>query len=63
MPDAPPLRAISKRFPVENLEEALAEGISVGHPMMPRVELSAQEIADFEAYLKSLSTSAAKTRR
>ena len=33
---APPFRDLSKRYPIETLEEALAEGIVVGHPAMPR---------------------------
>lgn len=55
MPSAPPLRTLHERYPIENLEESLAEGISVGHPQMPQVELTPQQIADFEAFLRSLS--------
>lgn len=54
-PDAPPLRTLKDRYPIEDLEESLAEGISVGHPDMPKIEFTPQEIADFEAYLRSLS--------
>jgi cytochrome c len=57
-PDAPPLRTLQDRYPVEDLEESLAEGISVGHPDMPKVELTPQQIADFEAYLRSLAGAA-----
>jgi cytochrome c len=57
-PDAPPLRTLQSRYPIENLEEALAEGISVGHPDMPKVEFNPQQIADFEAYLRSLGAAA-----
>src|SRR5690242_16072549 len=53
--DAPPLRTLQKRYPLENLEESLAEGISVGHPDMPHVELDPQQIADFQAYLRYLA--------
>jgi cytochrome c len=56
--DAPPLRSLQSRYPVEDLEEALAEGISVGHPDMPKVELNPQQIADFQAYLRSLGGAA-----
>ena len=34
---APQFRDLSKRYPIETLEEALAEGIVVGHPAMPRL--------------------------
>ena len=33
--DAPPFRTLASRYPVEELDEALAEGLSVGHPDMP----------------------------
>ena len=32
---APPFRTLHKRYPVETLAEALAEGIQPGHPTMP----------------------------
>ena len=39
-PKAPPFRALHERYPVENLSEALAEGIRTGHPEMPQFEAS-----------------------
>lgn len=52
---APPLRDIPSRYPVENLEEALAEGIMVGHDaVMPTFQLPSDEIADILAYLRTL---------
>ena len=41
-------------YPVESLEEALAEGISTGHPTMPEFRLDPDQIGDVIAYLKSL---------
>ena len=38
---APPFRDLPKRYPVENLAEALAEGIVTGHPARPRFILRA----------------------
>ena len=32
---APPFRTLHERYPVEMLQEALAEGIVTGHPTMP----------------------------
>jgi cytochrome c len=54
-PKAPPFRALHERYPVENLSEALAEGIRAGHPEMPQFDaLDAEQIDDLIAYLKSL---------
>jgi mono/diheme cytochrome c family protein len=39
---------------VENLEEALGEGIVTGHANMPEFRLEPDQIGDFIAYLKSL---------
>ena len=54
---APPFRTLHERYDVEGLAEALAEGIVVGHTgarQMPQFVLSASEIDDLLAYLKSL---------
>jgi cytochrome c len=51
---APPFRALHLRYPVESLEEALAEGIVTGHPTMPEFRLEPDQIGDFMAFLKSL---------
>jgi len=52
---APPFRTLHQRYPVENLTEALAEGIRTGHPEMPQFdELDTEQIDDLIAYLKSL---------
>ena len=51
---APPFRTLHNRYPVDDLAEALAEGIVVGHPEMPRFELTPQQVDSFILYLKSL---------
>jgi len=51
---APPFRTLHERYPVESLEEALAEGIVTGHPAMPEFRLEPNQIADFIAFLKTL---------
>lgn len=51
---APPFRSLHKRYPVENLSEALAEGTFTGHPAMPQFQLDVAQIRDLIAYLKSL---------
>jgi cytochrome c len=55
---APPFRRIHQRYPIEQLAEALAEGIVVGHVEMPAFELQPAEIAALLAYLKSLERAA-----
>ncbi len=52
---APPFRFIVAKGNVENLEEALGEGIIVGHPDMPQFQFSPQNVGALVAYLKSLS--------
>ena len=51
---APLFRDVVKRYPVDNLAEALAEGITVGHEAMPEFELSPEQIADLLNYLATL---------
>jgi mono/diheme cytochrome c family protein len=51
---APPFRTLHKRYPIETLGEALAEGISTGHPTMPEFRLEPDQIGDLLAYLKTL---------
>ena len=52
--EAPPFRTLHERYPVENLSEALAEGIVTGHPTMPEFRLDPDQITDLISYLKSL---------
>lgn len=51
---APPFRTLHERYPLEDLEEALAEGIITGHPAMPELSFEPEDIDDIIAYLKSL---------
>src|ERR1700709_1139368 len=41
---APPFRTLHLRYPVDNLGEALAEGIVTGHPTMPEFRLDPDQI-------------------
>ena len=54
LPLAPPFRSLHLRYPVENLAEALAEGIVTGHPNMPEFRLDPGQIGDFIDFLKTL---------
>ena len=42
------------RYPVETLEEPLAEGIVTGHPSMPEFRFQPDQIDDFIAFLRTL---------
>ncbi len=53
-PDAVPFRSLSQKYPIRALEEALAEGITVGHPDMPPFALSPAEIDDLLFYIESI---------
>ena len=55
-PKSPPFRTLNTRYPVDELEEALAEGIVVSHdaPEMPEFELEPRQISDLIAYIKTL---------
>lgn len=53
-PDAPAFRTLSKRYPITDLEEALAEGISTGHPDMPEWIASPDQIDAIIAYITTL---------
>ena len=53
-PGAPPFRTLGARYEIEGLAEALAEGISVGHPAMPEKVYPADEVGAIIAYLKSV---------
>jgi mono/diheme cytochrome c family protein len=48
---------------VENLEEALGEGITTGHPDMPQFTLSGDEAQDLVVYLRTLQPAEKGARR
>ncbi|BCM20890.1 c-type cytochrome [Mesorhizobium sp. J8] len=53
-PDAPPFRTLRLRYPIEDLQEALAEGISTGHPDMPEFVATPDQAEAIIGYIKSL---------
>ncbi len=54
IPEAPPFRTLNTRYPIEDLAEAFAEGITTGHPSMPQFQLDPAQINDLLAYLNSV---------
>jgi len=56
--EALPFREISLRYPVRNLEEALGEGIFVGHPDMPPFQLAPDDIDALLDYIEAIQNPA-----
>jgi len=56
--EALPFRVIAERYSVWNLQEALAEGILVGHPDMPQFTLEPDEINALLSYMETLGPDA-----
>lgn len=52
--EAPAFRTLSARYPLENLAEGLAEGLYVGHPVMPEFELTPEEVDAVIAWIGSI---------
>jgi len=53
--DAPPFRVVVTRYPPQDLEESLAEGIVSGHPDMPEFVFQPADIQAIIAYLGTLA--------
>src|SRR5688572_24194485 len=52
---APPLRDVYLRLPIEALETGLAEGLGSRHRDMPQLQFSSEEVSDILQYLGSIS--------
>lgn len=52
--EAPPFRRLHERYEIDDLAEAFAEGIAVGHKEMPPFAFRPRQIDALLAYLKSL---------
>lgn len=55
-PRAPSFMEIANRYSVWGLQEALAEGIVVGHPDMPKFVLNPEEINPLLTYMDGLKS-------
>lgn len=53
-PQAPPLRTISRRIPLDRLETQLAAGLLGGHPTMPKFTFEPRDVSAIMRYLRSL---------
>ena len=52
--EAPPFRTLSRKYPVKDLAESLAEGIVSGHPDMPIFTFDPHDVAAIIDYLESI---------
>lgn len=53
-PQAPPFRKLADRYPLDALEEAFVEGVSVGHPDMPEFMASPRQIEAIIDYIGTI---------
>jgi mono/diheme cytochrome c family protein len=53
-PAAPPFRELDRRYAIDDLAEALNEGIITGHPAMPEFRFAPAEVNDLIHYLRSI---------
>jgi cytochrome c len=53
-PSAPAFRTLSRKYPIDGLQEALGEGLLVGHPDMPEFIFESEDVGAIIAYLKSI---------
>jgi cytochrome c len=51
---APAFRTLSRKYPIDGLAEALAEGLSVGHPDMPEFVFEPDDVGAILTYLNSI---------
>ncbi len=51
---APPFRSLNERYKLDDLGEALAEGILTGHPAMPEFRFPPEDVDAVLRYLKSI---------
>lgn len=51
---APPFRTLSQNYPLRDLEEAFAEGVTVGHAAMPQFAFAPDDVNALVAYLQSI---------
>ena len=54
--EAPAFRTLGQRYKIENLEEALPEGLINGHSDMPEFHFSASDVGDAIAYLNAIQS-------
>jgi cytochrome c len=59
---APPLREIYLKYPIEQLEYGFAEGMGSKHREMPQIQFSSEQVSAILNYLGSITGVAPSTR-
>jgi cytochrome c len=60
---APPLREVYLKYPIDQLEEGFAEGMGSRHRDMPQVQFSDDQVAAILIYLGSITGVDPRTRK
>ena len=55
LPQAPPLREVYLKYPIDQLEEGFAEGMGSRHRDMPQIQFSTDQVAAILNYLGSIT--------
>ena len=63
IPEAPPFRTLSSKYPVEDIAELLAEGIVSGHPDMPIFVFTPTDVEAIIEYLQSIQDQPSPTKQ
>jgi len=52
---APPMREVYLKYPIDQLEQGFAEGMGSRHREMPQIQFSTEQVAAILAYLGSIT--------
>lgn len=55
LPQAPPLREVYLKYPIDQLEQGFAEGMGSKHRDMPQIQFSPDQVAAILSYLGSIT--------
>ena len=55
LPQAPPLREVYLKYPIDQLEEGFAEGMGSRHRDMPQIQFTDDQVAAILNYLGSIT--------
>lgn len=55
LPQAPPLREVYLKYPIDQLEQGFAEGMGSKHRDMPQIQFSADQVAAILNYLGNVT--------
>jgi cytochrome c len=55
LPQAPPMREVYLKYPIDQLEQGFAEGMGSRHREMPQIQFSSEQVAAILSYLGSIT--------